>query len=613
MLADNVLFLRAEYPDVYQVVKAWEKAESVPVVVAEIAKDGHLTLKYVKDDQTVYLHSKYNPIREAKSIIDKLSETEQIDDQTHVVFYGLGIGYHIEAFISRFPAVSFSIIEPSPEILALYLNHQAMKKNFKKNLVYLQCGNHAGAFFDNVMQSKSKHFVICELPAYPQIFKELFETFLTDFKQVVQEQRASLYANLAFKRRWIVNSVNNFKVVLTTPNIMLESHDIFKEKTAILVAAGPSLDLEIENLKKIKESAMAYIFSVGSAINTLIHHGIEPDAMCTYDPTEENQMVFKKINELGIDSIPMIFGSSVGYEVLEMYPGPKYHMITNQDTIAQYFLKTVNHEQLEMVNDAPSIAVVTLELLAKLGFSRIILVGQNLAYSGDQIYSSEIDYITEEMTADELVIESVDGKEVKTSQSFLNMKRYLEQTIQKFRVDVINTTVGGAKIEGTYFKPLKQLIAEELADSNSKYPIERIKKSVQYDHNYSLTQMKNLKRAFQDYQDLVAGIKTSLSELYERTKLNQEKETHQAHLRMDNQIRKLEDNTFFKTISLPINRVEYRLLVNEIQKTRNERNHLKKAKCIIKPTENFIDLLFTQMELSSKIMLVLENVVRDFG
>ncbi len=38
----------------------------------------------------------------------------------------------------------------------------------------------------------------------------------------------------------------NFKEVLNTPNVLLEKKDQFKGKPAILVAAGPSLNEEIE-------------------------------------------------------------------------------------------------------------------------------------------------------------------------------------------------------------------------------------------------------------------------------------------------------------------------------------------------------------------------------
>ncbi len=619
MLADNILFLREEYPSIYQCVKKWEELEGKASFFLENAKDGHLTLRYEKDEKTVYLHSKYNPIREAEAIIDKLADDEKIDEQTHVVFYGLGLGYHIEVFLLRFPTVSYSIIEPSPEIFAHYLDNKVIKKSINKNIQILQCGNQVDMLYYKAVQTKYKKLVICDLSTYRQIFKENHRKFFADFKRLVKEQRSVLHANYSFKKRWIINSVNNFKCVLKTPNILLEKDSFFNGKQAILVAAGPSLDLEIENLKKIKDAGLAYIFSVGSAINTLIHNGIEPDAMCTYDPTDKNQMVFNKINNLGIKSIPMIFGSSVGYEVLEQYQGPKYHMLTNQDTVAAYFLKTVNGKLIETVSDAPSIAVVTLELLVRMGFSQIILVGQNLAFNEEKTYSSAIDYFTEEMRktmlkTDVVFTEAVDGSQVKTTESFLNMKRQLEQTIDKYKAKVINTTIGGARIEGASFKTLAQLIGEELLDSRvCDCPISQIKLTEKYDQSYTFAQLEQLKGAYQEYQTLIPGIKSCLLELQDLTRMNQEKEAFQTHLKMDRQIKTMEENIFFKMIALPINRVEYGILVNDIQIIKTEKNQLKKIKSVIKPTESFINLLYTEMNLCNEIMLVFDNVIREFA
>ena len=51
-------------------------------------------------------------------------------------------------------------------------------------------------------------------------------------------------------------------------------------------------------------------------------------------------------------------------------------MITSQDTVSNYYLKDVEGKAINIVQDAPSIAVVTVQLLYQLGFSTIILVGQ---------------------------------------------------------------------------------------------------------------------------------------------------------------------------------------------------------------------------------------------
>lgn len=618
MLADNINFLREQYPLVYQAVKEWETLVQIKTIMPEVARDGNLTLKFQLNDQSIYIHSKYNPLREAAAVIDKLIETEDINENTQLVFYGVGMGYHIEEFISRYPDVSYSIIEPSVEILSIYLDNKIIKKSLNKNLLMFQCGNKVDDLYNKSVQLRDKNLIICDLPAYKQFMHDEYLAFLNDFRQIVKAQRSALHTNMAFKKRWIINSVNNLKIVLQTPNILLEDHTFLKDKTAILVAAGPSLDLEIENLKKIKAEGLAYIFSVGTAINTLIENNVYPDAICTYDPKEENQLVFKKINEKGISSIPMIFGSSVGYEVLEQYQGTKIHMLTSQDTVADYFLKAESGALFGTVTDAPSIAIVTLELLEKLEFGLIVLVGQNLAFTEEKTYSSGIDYMTAEMQSQMLqgdgeFVESVDGQQIKTTESFSNMRHHMERIIEKFNTRVINTTIGGAKIKGTQFQLFSEIISDELSDSVAlNTPLNTFNQTQKYDRNYAVSQLIKLKKCYLEYQKQISEIKICLREMEEFARKVQEKEMFKMHTKMDQQIRLMEKNTFFRILALPINRVEYSILSNEIQPIKAEQNKFKKAVSVIKPTNVFVDLLFSQMAMNDQIMLVLENVIRDY-
>ena len=132
-------------------------------------------------------------------------------------------------------------------------------------------------FFNQLVDKASGKYIHVVLSSHKNIFNEEYERFLELFKETIKDKKTSIGTNLAFQERWILNSMKNFKEVLNTPNILLEKKGAFKNKPAILVAAGPSLNEEIENIKQIKEKGLAYIFSVGSAINTLIHNNIYPD------------------------------------------------------------------------------------------------------------------------------------------------------------------------------------------------------------------------------------------------------------------------------------------------------------------------------------------------
>lgn len=611
MLADNIIFLKKQFPNFYETIKAWEDKTLEPAFFIETTRDGNQTIKGNYDDQQIFIHSKYNPIREAELVIDKLEEKVQITDDTHVIFYGLGLGYHIEVFNRRYPNSQFSIVEPSVEVMSQYLDNKKLKHLLLKNLISIHAGTECGDLFYKLKQRKDSHLVICELPVYPKLFSNDYSRFLSDFKNALKEEKFLIATNLSAEKIWIHNCVNNFKAVLNTPNILAEHQGIFSDKPAILVAAGPSLDFEIENLRKIKDDGLAFIFSVGSAINTLVLHGIYPDVMCTYDPFTANQQVFKKINELEINTIPMVFGSSVGYETLEQYHGPKYHMITNHDSVANYFLKLENNQEIKIVHDAPSIAIVTLELLSKLGVGKIALVGQNLAYLNDKHYADGIGYAPEK-SLKTVEIEDVEGNSVETTDVFLSMKKSIEIVIKQVESVVINTTRGGANIEGTIYKPLEELIDEDLGTQVvAENDFTNITQKMKYDKTYMVEQFIKMETAYNTYVEILKEIKAYINRLKRLLNTKNKQEIIDTQIRMNYQVSRMEDNDFFKAFAMNMNRVQYQLVIDNKLESKNEKNEIVGIRNNVKSLENFIDNLYSEKKINEDIIKILSNVILE--
>jgi hypothetical protein len=614
MLADNILFLKEKYPKVYDTVKSWENSKTEPMVLVETAKNGEQTLKINEENQLYYIHSKYNPLREAEAIIDKLMENEDISNDTHLLFYGIGLGYHIDVFLQRCPNVKFSIIEPSSEIMAIYLDKKVLKKKNYANLVFLQCGNQVNEFFLEMELEKNKNFLICELPAYQKVLKKERVDFFERLQKIIQSKRVSLNTNYAFKRRWVINSVINFSEVLNTSNILMLRKNIFKNRPAILVAAGPSLDLEIENLRKIKEEKLAYIFSVGSAINALIENNIYPDAICTYDPLGTNQKVFEKLLAADITSIPMIFGSSVGFETLQHYPGPKYHMITSQDTVSRYFLKSKDGKEVITVSDAPTIAVVTLELLQKLECKEIILVGQNLAFRNDAFYAKGIDYQTASAAYSKsslFEIESVTGEKIHTNESLNRFRADFEARISLSNIPIINTTVDGAAIKGTAFKKLEEVI-KKFGNNSYDLDIEDISYENNYDLNYLKSNLALLDSSLKKYKEIVHSIKQFIARTDELLINRNLKQSEAMYKKIDNLLGEFEKNEYVKVITLPINRVEHELLAKNLKRIRNQKNGLERMRDLISNVDVFINHLSKDSDIDSKIMSDLNKTILEF-
>ena len=586
---DNILFMKENFPLIWDAYRASEDKQEAALVKKTASKvEGFPTLSIKRDERSFYLHSRYDPRREAQTIIDNFDGS----DYEHVIFYGAGLGYHIEEFLNRYPHLTFSIYEPIPEVFSAYLSNFELNNLPQRRLheiVVESSPADAPAFLQRTVAQIQKKILLLDLPGYRNIFPEQHLAFLEHFQEIISNRRTTLTTNIAFEKRWILNSLLNFKTVLNTPDLLVERAGYFKDQPAILVAAGPSLDYEIENLKQIKENGLAYIFSVGSAVNSLIEAGIHPHAQCTYDPGEANQQkVFARITEEQITDIPLIFGSSVGFEVVKNYPGKnQLHIITSQDSISSYLLKIDDKTKLDGVMDAPSIAVVTLQLLYKLGFNPIILVGQNLAYQNNRHYAGGIAY-ADDMRIDPvktrglIKVKDVEGNAVYTSLSFDRMRVGMEHHIKIMDgVEVINTTRGGASIEGTTYRTLDELIRSGILTDEVVDPEWCQIQATDYDRNYL---KKRFARLYNDYEQLAAQLQDVNNNLEEIRLLKESRNYAQIERswpKLDRSFNKVKKNVFYKQVIQPMNRVTYNLYFEKLPTARFEPDQNVKADVII--------------------------------
>ncbi|MGR3765850.1 motility associated factor glycosyltransferase family protein [Rossellomorea sp. NS-SX7] len=593
ILIENRKFLASHNRHLLNKLSKLEE-EGISNVWVENTKSEDETLKLTHSGKFLYLHSKYNPKVEAERLMAKQNGFEKYK---HVLFIGVGLGYQIENFIKKYPDIKFSIYEPNLEVLLRFLSKKDLNNLSVRKLQTIftsgeeeQIRNELYLLDEHIKNST----YIFTLPAYEKLYIDEIGLVTNTFKEMLKSKRSEVATNTAFQKRWTLNAIKNFPVVLKSANIL---HDVdkntFKDKPAIIVAAGPSLNDEIDNIKYIKENGLAYIFSVGSAINALINNGVYPDAACTYDPSEKNQVVLKAIKERNISNIPLVFGSTVGFETLEDYPGPLLHMITNQDTVSSKLLNT--SQDIEVVFDAPSIAVVTFQLLTLLGFNTIILVGQNLSFQNNKRYASGIQYdhlsseISEEDIKESITVKGVHGELVLTNDTFMKMQNQLEMYIkQSPNVEVINTSKGGAHIEGTKFMPLSDVIITTLKRKQIVSKTWFYSKN-HYDKSYSTNQLDKLDVNIVNLRKYLMHSSRELKEIESLLQKNQLHLLEEKFVKFDRYFSKLKSNLFYQGFIEPMVRVQNKRLAEQSKYIRFEKNLEQKGELVVKAFGTYLN------------------------
>ncbi|MTI84036.1 MAG: motility associated factor glycosyltransferase family protein [Firmicutes bacterium] len=624
-LVGNINLLNRIQPKLWDNIKKVEECPALNTVnlIETKAKVPSLTID--RDGHSYVIHSKYDPVKEAERFVERFKESE-VGEFKHIFFYGLGLGYHVECFFKKFPKVNFTLYEPSPFVFYNYICNRPLKElpiKHLNNIFVEQNPSDIQRFATQFLSNVTDKVLFVVLPSYEHVFSEEYSLFSKHFVESVKSKRSSLHTNLGYQKRWVINSLLNLPEVINSPNILDEAYkEKFKGKPCLLVAAGPSLEEEIENVLYIKENNLAYIFSVGSANKALLNNNIYPDAVLAYDPKETNLLVFEKIINQEIDSIPLIFGSSVAFELLTKYPGPKIHMITSQDSTAPYLLCRKDGTPIRKVSDAPSIAVLGLNILLELQCNPIILVGQNLAYKDNQHFARGISYkhrpteVTEQDKKNFVEVEDVYGKPVFSKHGWVMARKQMELYIKTAfnkdsKIQVINTTEGGAKIEGTTFIELSRVINSELT-CHIDPGWHQCKAQNIYDSSHISEKLTFMESELKDLPGVIEQLYDILRQLHRQAQQNSTQELNKVFSKLDKGNKKLEKNRVYKLFLKPMNRVQYEILARNITHVKFDKNLINKTDIIIREFGKYLTACQKDLVVVNKVFHQVQKSIISF-
>jgi hypothetical protein len=277
-------------------------------------------------------------------------------------------------------------------------------------------------------------------------------------------------------------NLKNIKHLLRSKDVS-KLKNIYKGKPAIVVAAGPSLNKNIEQLKKAKNRAV--IIAVDTIANRLIKEGIIPDFVCSIERIIETYIYFYEGKYFPKETT--LVGPLLLYpKIFEEFPGDI--IIPMRQNVGEYiWLRDI----LELNSDSEfsmgiSCAHLAFGLAVHMGASPIILVGQDLAFgsSTEQSHASGTIYDDKKLLPRNIEIVEVEGyygQKVLSTRIWVNFRKWFENEIRARDLFVINATEGGSRIENTVQKPLAEVIEEycqhkigsirELLNSIDNYPI----------------------------------------------------------------------------------------------------------------------------------------------
>lgn len=379
-------------------------------------------------------------------------------EELNIIFvYGFGQGLGIADLLEMYPDRWLFIYEENEQS---FLNSME-KYDFRElinhpNIQWISVGeNQLNMLFYLVCSYMQQEMAFVALRHYLDHHYEVLKELQDKFKEYNMVFQSNKSTQEFFQQRWIENSLYQIDGMLSTPSIE-RFIDRFPDSTAIITGSGPSLQKDIEWLKKLKSHAI--IIAAGSSVQALVKNGITPHLVVFMDGSEINNKVFKNPETL---KAPLLFTSSAYYEISNRKSDDKFFAVMRNDNMSQYYMG-LTQDQL-VISSTPTVTGTAMQVAIRLGARKIVMMGQDLSFPNDQFYADGVvhfDSNTIETSVKNAPYEvlNVHGGHNRTNSSFLFMKNALEELIAAFpEVEFINSTRDGAAIEGSNWKPIEEV------------------------------------------------------------------------------------------------------------------------------------------------------------
>ena len=483
-LLRNLAALWASEPNLARAVESALETEGYPL---EPSKSGLPTVRVqTQDGRTTYLHSRYEPAKEA----EKLIESIEVERKTTFYVLGFGLGYHLEKLFEKASDEAiFCIFEPDIQVIRAALESRDISQMIGSNRLLWFWDTDKSIFFRRLTPQTALISVGSETiehaasvqhhePFYRQV-----RTWLAEFASFCRTNMNTLLLNSEETAR---NITKNIGWYAAAPGIGRLSQ-AYRGSPAVIISAGPSLRKNKHLLKDLQRDAV--LTAVQTTLQPLLEMGVEPHFVTSLDYHEICSRFFERL-PTGIRT-ELVAESKATPRVLEMMTGP-VSIIGND--FADGLLREMKIAKAGLTSGA-TVAHLAFYLAEHLGCDPIIFIGQDLGFSDGLCYTPGTSYEDvwrpelgrfctvemkqwEQIVRDRPILRKIPdylGRPMYTEERHFTYLLQFERDFGKCKSKIIDATEGGAMKRGATVMKFADAISEYCKNPLADVEIDRPK------------------------------------------------------------------------------------------------------------------------------------------
>ena len=472
----NYQIITERYPKVaeaYLKVKDIDFSGNNVRAFIDTAADGTDIVTFQANDRYNYVNSRYYPLAAASEWAEMF---ENFDPRGIIGILGLGNGMHIREMLKKIsPSNKVVVVEPSAEMFNIVMNEFDISDILGDPRVFIAVDGISDGIYNEFLgvflnYSNYELLDIYALPNYDRIFTSRFTELMDMYKSAAELIVVERNTKIKYSGEYISNILNNYEDIINNYTIN-ELKDKFKDINvndvpAIIVAAGPSLD---DNINELKAAVgKAFIIVVDTALKSVLNAGIRPDVSVLVDP--HKPMVL--FDHPDIENIPMVAYHRASYKITKKIKAPKFYFGEPNQYISHIYKKYAKID-VDCLETGGSVANNAFSIAKDLGFRTIILVGQDLAFKENRsftvgAYGRNVEKDNVKKNKETVWVDGVNGEKVETLKNLELYLRWFEKQIIVYKeLKVIDATEGGALIKGAINMTLRDAISQECKEEFS--------------------------------------------------------------------------------------------------------------------------------------------------
>lgn len=433
---ENMAVLEGKNPELCRSLRRFETGMlkgNADEYSVEPTTAGFFTLALEQDGRRWYLHSNRNPMEEARIWVRR---NYRVEKENYTVL-GWGMGYHIWQLSGICPDMDLTVIEPDIGTLfySLHCNdwHDLLERitliwdpEWKETTNLLSADREMLLYRPGIALVKNQG--LCEMLNQ-----------LADRKDAIADSETVFYQNI---RKNIQNCTRYID----------ELREQIKGRKVVIVAGGPSLDRNLEQLREKKEDTV--VIAAGTVYKLLLQKGIPVDYVVISDT-----WVYHQVEGIEDPKAPVLLLATADRRISQYYQGNVYLVCQQGHRMAAEYAERRGYT---CYSSGGSVVTLALDIAIRLGAGAIAFIGLDLAYYGNRMHASG----TKRESFQGYVLQKEkawDGSELNTSKAFLRFRSWMEERIQKADVTmtVVDATEGGIVKKGFIPMSLKEFLCDE--------------------------------------------------------------------------------------------------------------------------------------------------------